>query len=119
VVIAAASAVPAQELAIRLAGKGGRVNFFGGLPPDSPPISLGSNRIHYDEVSIQGSHGSTPQENREALDMLQRGTVKVKAVITHRFALDQVERAIEATQLREGLKVLVMPQARGQPEPGG
>jgi L-iditol 2-dehydrogenase len=114
VVIVAASATPAQEQALRFAAKGGRVNFFGGLPTGTPPIALDSNRVHYDEVSIHGSHGSTPEENRRALALLQSGAVAVKRLITHRFPLEDVERAIVATESKEGLKVVVTPQ-RGVP----
>ncbi len=114
VVIVAASSATAQEQALRLAAKGGRVNFFGGLPPNTPPISLDSNRVHYDEVSLQGSHGSTPEENRKALELLQSGAVKLEGLITHKFGLDLVEEAILATQNKAGLKVVVLPQTTGR-----
>ena len=40
VVIVAAPAHAAQESALQLAGIGGRINFFGGLPKDRPTIQF-------------------------------------------------------------------------------
>ncbi|MFH1486848.1 MAG: alcohol dehydrogenase catalytic domain-containing protein, partial [Chloroflexota bacterium] len=67
VVIVACSSAQAQEQSLSLAGRGGRVDFFGGLPVGQSKISMDSNLIHYQEISVRGSHGSTPQDNREAL----------------------------------------------------
>ncbi len=109
VVIVACSSSQAQEEALSLAGKGGRVNFFGGLPSGSGSISIDSNLIHYREVSVQGSHGSTPQDMREALDMLAGKTVKVDDLTTHTFPLDSIEEAFLFAEKRVGMHVAVRP----------
>jgi L-iditol 2-dehydrogenase len=64
----ACSSAQAQEQSLSLAGKGGRVNFFGGLPPDQSRILIDSNLVHYREVSLEGSHGSTPDGTVAELD---------------------------------------------------
>ncbi|MFC1919641.1 alcohol dehydrogenase catalytic domain-containing protein [Chloroflexota bacterium] len=73
VIIVACSSLEAQDQSIFFAGKGGRVNFFGGLPRGQSIINIDSNLLHYREVSVTGSHGSTPGDNKEALDILSRG----------------------------------------------
>jgi L-iditol 2-dehydrogenase len=109
VVIVACSSAQAQEQSLSLAGKGGRANFFGGLPPDQSKISIDSNLIHYREVSLQGSHGSTPNDNREALYMLARGSIAVEDLVSHRFSLDSIREAFLFAESRNGMHVAVLP----------
>jgi L-iditol 2-dehydrogenase len=85
------------------------VNYFGGLPPDQSKISIDSNLVHYREISVQGAHGSTPADNREALGVLARGLLRVDDLITHRFPLDQIKEAFLFAESRKGLHVAVLP----------
>ncbi|HEX2805352.1 MAG TPA: hypothetical protein VHN80_04205, partial [Kineosporiaceae bacterium] len=41
--------------------------------------------------------------------LVERGTVDLASVVTHRFGLDDAERAFVTAQAREGLKVIVEP----------
>ena len=109
VIIVACSSAQAQEQSLSLASRGGRVNFFGGLPPDQSNISIDSNLVHYREVSIQGSHGSTPDDNREALDMLGRGLLSIDDLITDKFSLDSIKEAFLFAQSRKGMHVAMLP----------
>lgn len=109
VVIVACSSVEAQSQGIAMAGRGGRVNFFGGLPRGDARIDLDTNVIHYQEVSIHGTHGSTPADNRAALDLLSRGEIRVADLITHRFDLDSIEAAFKFSESRSGMHVAVRP----------
>ena len=67
VVITAAASGAAQEQALQMAARQGRISFFGGLPKDNPIISLDSNLVHYRELTIVGANGSSPAHNAEAL----------------------------------------------------
>ena len=107
VVIVACGNAKAQETSVELVAPHGRLNFFGGLPKDSGPISFDSNRLHYAELTVVGNHGSTPDQNYRALQLIASGQVNVESVITHRFGLDEVEKAIATAESGEGLKVLV------------
>ena len=109
VIIVACSSAQAQEQSLSLASRGGRVNFFGGLPPDQSNISIDSNLVHYREVSIQGSHGSTPGDNREALDMLARGLLSIDDLITDKFPLDSIREAFLFAQSRKRMHVAMLP----------
>lgn len=109
VVIVACSSPQAQEQAFTLVSKGGRINLFGGLPPGQSNISIDSNVIHYCEVSVQGSHGSTPSDNREAIDMLAKEILDVSDLITHTFPLDSIEEAFLFAEKRIGMHVAVCP----------
>ncbi len=109
VVIVACSSAQALEQSFSLAGSGGRVNIFAGLPPLGSNIALDSNAIHYREVSVQGSHGSTPKEHREALNMIERKRIEVGDLMTHRFPLDSIEEAFLFAESLKGMHVAITP----------
>jgi L-iditol 2-dehydrogenase len=60
VIIVAAASGRAQEDALQMAARRGRVSFFGGPPKDKPTITCHPNIVHYREVSIVGANGSSP-----------------------------------------------------------
>jgi L-iditol 2-dehydrogenase len=109
IAVVACASVEAQEQAPHLLRNRGRVNFFGGLPRGSRPAHVDSNLVHYKELCLTGSHGSTPHQHRVALGLIGSGQVKVGYLITHRFPLDQVEEALRVVEEREGMKVIVAP----------
>jgi L-iditol 2-dehydrogenase len=109
VVITANSSVETHRQALNMVRNRGRINFFGGLPGDAPPISLESNLVHYKELRITGSHGSVPRQHRLALDLLAAGTIDGASFITHTFPLDEIVAAFEAAEGHEGMKVVVHP----------
>lgn len=109
VIITAAASGAAQEEALQMASRGGRISFFGGLPKDNPVINLDSNAVHYRELMIIGANGSTPAHNTEALRLIASGAVPVKDLITDRLSLDQVLDGIEAVKSGNSIKVVITP----------
>jgi L-iditol 2-dehydrogenase len=85
------------------------VNLFGGLPPSARPIQLLSKVIHYKEITVTGSHGSTPRQHALAVDLIASGRINLSGLITHRFPLSAIHHAFQTVQSRTGLKVLVNP----------
>jgi L-iditol 2-dehydrogenase len=92
-----------------MARQRGRINYFGGLPSGSPAVEMPTNLIHYRELLLTGSHGSVPRQHRIALELLARGVIDGKALITHRFPLDEIETAFATAEGHSGLKVVVSP----------
>jgi L-iditol 2-dehydrogenase len=109
VVITAAAAGAAQEQAVQMAARQGRISFFGGLPKDKPMIALDSNLVHYRELTIVGANGSSPQHNKEALQLIATGAVPVQDLITHRLPLDRALDAFGIVARGEAIKVTVEP----------
>ncbi|GLW10965.1 alcohol dehydrogenase [Microtetraspora sp. NBRC 13810] len=109
VVITAAASGAAQEQAIQMAARQGRISFFGGLPKDAPIISADANLVHYRELTIVGANGSSPQHNKQALRLIAEGAVPVSDLITHRLPLDQVLDGIGIVSRGEAIKVTVEP----------
>ncbi|MEU7874396.1 zinc-dependent dehydrogenase [Dactylosporangium sp. NPDC049140] len=109
VVITAAAAGAAQEQAVQMTARQGRISFFGGLPKDKPVIALDSNLVHYRELTIVGANGSSPAHNKEALRLIADGAVPVADLITHRLPLENALDAFGIVARGEAIKVTVEP----------
>ena len=107
-VVTTCGSVEAHEQAVEMLAHRGYVNFFGGLG-NARPMSLYSNKVHYRESFITGSHGSVPRQHRIALKLLETGRVRVKPLITHRFPLSQIKTAFEVMESRQGMKIAMVP----------
>jgi L-iditol 2-dehydrogenase len=108
-VVVAAPVAAAQSQALELAGPGGRVNFFAGLPRDRSRIELDSNLIHYKELVVTGTTASTNDECRAALDLIVDGQVDVSSLIDARFDLASAVDAFELAASGRVLKVVIEP----------
>jgi L-iditol 2-dehydrogenase len=109
VVITAAASGAAQQDALQMAARSGRISFFGGLPKDKPTISLDSNLVHYRELTIFGANGSSPAHNKRALELIASGQVPVDDLITHRLRLSQLHDAIDLVASGGAIKVTIEP----------
>jgi L-iditol 2-dehydrogenase len=109
VIITAAAAATAQEQAVAMAARRGRISFFGGLPKDAPIMSLDSNLVHYRELTILGASGSSPRHNREALSSIGSGKVPVADLITHHLPLEKALDAFDLVARGEAIKVTIAP----------
>jgi L-iditol 2-dehydrogenase len=108
-VVVAAPAPVAQSQALELAGPGGRVNFFAGLPRERSKIELDSNLIHYKELVVTGTTASTNDECRAALDLIVDGQVDAGSLVDARFDLASAGDAFELAASGRALKVVIEP----------
>ena len=108
-VIVAAGSAKAQELSLELVAKRGSVNFFGGLPKETPFIQFNSNFLHYGEFFVTGTHGSAPHHNKMALGILSSGKINAENYITDVFSLDQIKKGLAKAESKEGLKIIITP----------
>ena len=109
VAITATAAGAAQEQALQMLARQGRLSLFGGLPKDKPTITLDSNLVHYRELTLVGANGSSPSHNAMALDYIATGRVPVEDLISHRLSLDEVLEGIELVARGEAIKVTIEP----------
>jgi len=109
VVVTACASPDAQEQAILLAAHRGRINFFGGLPKGTRPLTLDSNVIHYRELLVTGSHGSVPRHHKAALGLIACGAINARDLITHRFPLEAILDGFAVVEKRAGMKAIVNP----------
>jgi L-iditol 2-dehydrogenase len=109
VVITAAASGAAQQQALQMAARQGRISFFGGLPKDNPIIQCDSNLVHYRELTIVGANGSSPAHNARALQLIAEGAVPVADLITHHLGLTEVMDAIDIVSRGAAIKVTIEP----------
>ena len=110
VVIVAAPSAEAQQQALGLAAKHGRVSFFGGLPKSTPIASLNANLIHYRELFVMGAYGSAPRHNRLALDLLASGRIHMAGLVGLVVPLERLQDGFAAAAEGRVLKVVVKPR---------
>jgi len=117
VVIVAAPAPSAQEQSLDLAATRGRINFFGGLPQGSEFIRFKSNRVHYKEITVTGTTGSSNYEFRRSMEIMASGQactgrserVALSRLISARFSLSEAKEAFTVAASKSALKVVINP----------
>lgn len=111
VVIVAVSAAAAQNDALDLAARAGRINFFAGLPKSDPIAALDVNHIHYKELVISGSYSEKKSDFQAAFALLHSGRFPADRIITHRLPLSRIGEAFPLMESGEALKVCIHPHS--------
>lgn len=105
-VIVATSNPIAVDLAVGICAKNSSISLFAGMPKDYR-LALDTNWVHYNQISITGAFGSTPQKLKEAALMASAGTVELSELVTHHFPISEMEHAVTATERYYGLRALI------------
>jgi L-iditol 2-dehydrogenase len=64
--------------------------------------------VLFQEITITGTYSSGPYETRRTLSILKNGVLDANRLITHRFPIDQADKAWHLTkQAGDSLKVMV------------
>lgn len=95
--------------AMKLIGNGGSINFFGGLPYPAPNLDVCTNDLHYKEITLTGSHGSTPQQHKIAAQMIDDSPLFYHSLITHVFSLTDITEAFKLGLSGQAMKIVVTP----------
>ena len=95
--------------ALEVVASNGVINFFGGIGKNEPPIDVLSNFIHYKQIYLTGSHGSTPAQHKKALSLIENGSVSLDGIITHEYKIDEVSKAFKMASSGNALKVVITP----------
>lgn len=106
IVITANSVPELQTLALELAAARGRVNFFGGMPKGRELVELNTNLIHYKELVITATTGSSIQDHRQAINIAASGKIPLSAISMERFSLSNAQKAFDLALSGAGMKVL-------------
>ena len=107
IVFEAAGALPAAEAAFALCRRGTRVNMFGVIVPGTIPVSPAD--VHFQETRVDASFSVTPRVMTRALDLMRKGLVDPRRIITHHIPLTEMPRALEVMGSAERVKVVVCP----------
>lgn len=106
IIVVGAGSAEAGEAALRIAGRGSTLQFFGGMPPKSTVV-VDTGLIHYSGVTLLGTSGFRSVDVQAAADMIRDHAIDLKPLVTHRFAVEDAQEAFEATQEQEALRVML------------
>jgi L-iditol 2-dehydrogenase len=108
-VVICTGAASAAASALNSVARGGVILFFAVAPPGET-LAVDCNPCWRNDISIKTCYGAAPLDNRQALELLKRGTMTVSDMITHRFPIEEIGRAFATAAEPEGvLKVIIEP----------
>jgi L-iditol 2-dehydrogenase len=105
-VIVATSNPDGIDLALKLAGKNSLISLFAGTSKNKI-LSIDPNLIHYNQITLSGSFSSTPKVMKKAMDLVHEQKIDLRRLITHRFSLDEIDKAFDATDGYNGLRSVI------------
>ena len=108
IVIEAVGLPQTWELAIKMVRKGGTALFFGGCATGTK-VSIDTNRIHYEDLTLKGIFHHTPLSVRKAYDLISEGKFDGKPLITERMSLSDLEKALNKMSRGKCLKIAITP----------
>jgi L-iditol 2-dehydrogenase len=91
---------------IAAAGKGATVVQFTATPPEDE-LLVKPHDLYFNETRLVPSYSCGPDDTREALDLVRRGVISARELVTHQFPLAQINEAFAQAQKPESLKVVV------------
>jgi len=99
---------PSVREAMDLLTAGTKLVIFGGSQTDLP-LRIDTNSVHYKQLTITGSTGTTVDEYRKAHQLVVAGQINLDKIISHTFSLYEIRKALEFTESQQGLKSVVIP----------
>ena len=109
VIFTACPILETHKISLELIDNNGVINFFGGLPQSSSAIEILSNLIHYKQIYITGSHGSTPEQHCFALHLIKNNIVDVKPLISKVYKLEDINKGFSLAASGKVSKVVICP----------
>jgi len=107
-VIICTGAKSAAVQGLSSADKGATILFFA-VPNPGETIAVDFNRYWRDDICIKTSYGAAPQDNLEAIKLINSGIVEVDDMITHKLSIDEIAKGFKlAAEGKECLKVIII-----------
>jgi 6-hydroxycyclohex-1-ene-1-carbonyl-CoA dehydrogenase len=75
----------------------------------SEPMTLDTGRVMYREMEIIGSLGCRAADYPRVLELARQGKIKVKELVTARFALDEINTALDTLRAGIGIRSVIVP----------
>jgi len=108
VIITANSSPDIQRESLEMAAPLGRINFFGGMPKGKEMVSLNTNLIHYKELRVLATTGSSISDFYQSLSIVASGKLSLDKLVSERFALCDIQNAFDFALSGAGMKALII-----------
>jgi L-iditol 2-dehydrogenase len=106
VIVIATSNPVAFELATKVSSRNSKINLFAGMP-SGQTFLVDANWLHYNQISVTGTFSSTPKLLEEATRIAADRTIDLSTIVTHRYSLSEIEKAIDVTEKYRGLRAVI------------
>lgn len=106
-IVEAAGPIAAVKLMVDLRRRGTRWNVFGITTHEK--FELDGGLTHFLEGRMDASFGTTPLAMSKALRLMETGLVNPEKIISYRFPLGDIHKAVETMGTPERNKIIIMP----------
>lgn len=106
-IVEAAGPIQAVQLMVDLRRRGTKWNVFGITTHEK--FELDGGLTHFMEGRMDASFGTTPLAMSKALRLMETGLVNPGKVISHRFSLKDIHKAVETMGSQERNKIIIIP----------
>ena len=106
-IVEAAGPIEAVRLATSLRRRGTRWNVFGITTHET--FELDGGLTHFLEGRMDASFGTTSRAMQEAIRLMETGLVNPERIVSHRFPLREIRKAVEVMGRPERNKVIIHP----------
>lgn len=107
IVFEAAGPIPAAQLAFDLCRRGTRVNEFGVTTEGT--INVSPAEIHWKETRVDASFSVYPRVMQQSIRLMEKGIVDPNKIITHRFKLEEINKAMDTMNNSDRIKIIINP----------
>ena len=87
---------------------GGTVNLFAGFA-GTGESTVEVNTIHHNEINVNGSTAYKLEDYPAAAEMIKSGKIDADKIVTHRFKIEDFQKAYDVCAAGAGLKVIIEP----------
>jgi L-iditol 2-dehydrogenase len=106
VAFVAVGAPSAVHQAVRLVRKRGQVTVVGIF---SEEVSVPMTPVVRREITLVGAYDARAENYKESIELIKSGRIRTAELATHRFSLEEAERAFEVANSKTGCKVFFIP----------
>jgi L-iditol 2-dehydrogenase len=107
VTIVATGNLNAISQSIDLVRKGGTIMLFG-VPAKDAKLSVDVSKVYSKEITITPSYAASENDTKAAFELIEKGKIDIKRLITHSFDLSESAKALEyAHQGNDSMKIIV------------
>lgn len=84
------------------------MNLFAGFA-GTGESTIEVNTIHYNEINVNGSTAYKLEDYLAAAEMIKSGKIDADKIVTHRFKIEDFQKAYDVCVAGTGLKVIIEP----------
>jgi L-iditol 2-dehydrogenase len=107
IIVEAAGPIAAVQLMVELRRRGTKWNVFGITTHEK--FELDGGLTHFLEGRMDASFGTTPLAMSKAIHLMETGLIEIERIISHRFPLEQIHKAVEVMASPDHNKVIINP----------